>query len=114
MVPGRLVELVTDVEGENRRGNDLGMGMLDRGSRPQTVVLQNDDQSDPRIILEGQEPLPLRPQHLLHLPVAHQWHTKVMARALADNLVSPNAVRLPKKPFFWLPFQAPLGNEGGE
>src|SRR5574337_508198 len=114
MIPGRLVQLIPNIEGQNRGRDDLGMGVLQRGSRSQPMVLENDDQADARICFQGEKALTVGPENFLHLPVVHQGDAELVARALNHNLVSPNAVHLPEKPLFSLPFQAPFRRQRGK
>ena len=61
------VQLFLHELGDDRRGDDLGMGMVQRRARGPALVLEDQDVAQAAVALEVQDAVAVGPEHLLHL-----------------------------------------------
>ena len=65
---GGFLEPVTNIQRDDRRSDQLGMGMFERGSRGPAMIFEDDDHFEARVLPQG-EYLPGKPAESL-LPVS--------------------------------------------
>ncbi len=92
----RFLKAVADGEGNDGRGHQLRMGVLERRTSGPTVVLEDDDEFKSGVLSESQVPFTVGQQNLLHLPGFHESDALIMHGTFDDDFMLAHAVHLPE------------------
>ena len=88
------VQLLPHPLGDDGGRDELGVRMLQRCAGRPARVLEDEDVSKPRILLEVQDAVVERPQDVLDPPLAHAGEGLAVLGRLDDDLVGADAVHL--------------------
>jgi hypothetical protein len=106
-------DLFTHSSRDDRKGNQLGVGVLKGSSRGHAVVLEDEDISKPLVSFQIEDPLAIGPQNILHGFKGKRGESLLMERCFDDNLVGPNSVHFVKHSLT-LPIETSFDSKGRE
>ena len=97
ILPGPI-NLLPHPLGHHRQGDQLGVGMLQRGACSLTVVLKNHNVFETPVLFQVQDPVTIGPEHILDLTLGEHSERLLMIGGLNDDLVRAEPIHLVIKP----------------
>jgi len=91
VVGPRRIQLQRDGARRDRRGDELGMRVPQRGARGAAVVLENEDVFEPLVAAQVEPAQPVDVHDARQVLHRHVRHAQLVIRALDDHLVRPDA-----------------------
>jgi hypothetical protein len=104
-------DLFADPDRDDGEGDDLGMGVFERGPCGQSMIFKDHHISKPWIPSQVDDSFPIGPEHILHCLERQGCKSFIMKGSLHDDFMGANAIHLIVNPFS-LSFQFPLYPEG--